>query len=261
MLFRYLHNFVFVLKIIKITNLKINCSCLCLQGLVVSIVCCFIHKEVRIEILVCAWRLVQRVKCLSYFSCTQHSDYFNTIRFRSSDMTPTLGTNTVFENGGKGIMKNGGANKTLLQVSAKEKKTASCVQEKAKVTIKQPRGERRRSLGSILLYCCLSESQQNDFYQLNSRRNTRQNRMKSAKKSASKSASKSVAVRSMLANNGVGGDGQRSNSRAIFDAVEASENSVSTMDEATVNSLDNSIRFEYNSKRVSLTKSIMIARV
>ena len=73
--------------ILEITTVYAETFFNAFQGLVVSIACCFMHREVRIEFLLYICELLRKIECLQSFKCMRclDSDYIRHLRYIYSE--------------------------------------------------------------------------------------------------------------------------------------------------------------------------------
>ena len=67
-----------------------------LKGLVVSIASCFIHGEVRVEIVLMTCEILKKIKCLRSLKCIE-SDYVNQLRYSQAENRFTTSSNVKFK--------------------------------------------------------------------------------------------------------------------------------------------------------------------
>ena len=149
-----------------------------------SIACCFIHRDVRVEIILWAFDIVKKLKCLNRSSCIKYleTEYIPKLRRRENrkSVTPLLAkdlqtNNHVHRNDSNHINLNDidrSQTKASLLTAKHTSSNASFLPSFSRFSIVSYRSNRKRSTTSSLgpetkICCCLFANQKNDFYQNN----------------------------------------------------------------------------------------------
>ena len=93
--------------ILEITTVYAETFFNAFQGLVVSIVCCFMHREVRIECLLYVCEKLRKIQCLQSFRCMRclDSDYIRQLRYIYSENRAGSIASRAFNNGGDPVKR------------------------------------------------------------------------------------------------------------------------------------------------------------
>jgi hypothetical protein len=103
-----------------------------LKGLVVSIASCFIHGEVRVEIVLMTCEILKKIKCLRSLKCIE-SDYVNQLRYSQAENRFTTSSNVKFKHSHANRSKS--YNLDDRQIHTNHQKTLSLNQESLKTSM------------------------------------------------------------------------------------------------------------------------------
>ena len=156
-----------------------------------SIACCFIHRDVRVEIVLWAFDILKKFKCLKQLNCIKYleTEYIPKLRHRENrkSVTPLLAKEIQNNNNNHSNHSNmnGSQTKSSLLTAKHTSSNASFIPSFARFSISSYRSSRKRSTASSLgpetkICCCLFANQKNDFYQNHNNNSNNNNHRKSS---------------------------------------------------------------------------------